>query len=217
MKRRVSAHSVPYATFPSPHRVGAKNWESASYRKTSTIHDQHNTVSEQVCSCCFYYYVTWYLSSLVSVLEKIYDFFHSSWFLTSRLTRFILNETYRCVLLSYYGIKNYKDLEQNWCRGSVESLFLTSFKLPRINIGFSTTNWRKLCIVVLSYDNHTLHKKKIGFIDGSISRPTNYNSMSLLAWGRNNSIVISWILNYVSHKISASHIYMFSVWHMKRS
>ena len=41
-------------------------------------------------------------------------------------------------------------------------------------------------------------KNKLGFIDGSISRPDGTESNLLSSWTRNNSIVISWILNSVS-------------------
>ena len=47
-------------------------------------------------------------------------------------------------------------------------------------------------------------KNKIGFIDGTISRPT---GDLLPAWIRNNNIVISWILNFVSKPISASILF----------
>ena len=49
-------------------------------------------------------------------------------------------------------------------------------------------------------------KNKLGFIDGTIQRPS--GDVSLLhAWIRNNNMVISWILNVVSKEISASIIY----------
>ncbi|XP_062088793.1 uncharacterized protein LOC133795356 [Humulus lupulus] len=50
-------------------------------------------------------------------------------------------------------------------------------------------------------------KNKIGFLDGSISRPSPTDTSLYNAWCRNNNIVISWILNSVSKEISASILY----------
>lgn len=50
-------------------------------------------------------------------------------------------------------------------------------------------------------------KNKLGFIDGSISRPSTADPDLLTSWIRNNNIVISWILNSVSKEISASIIF----------
>lgn len=47
-------------------------------------------------------------------------------------------------------------------------------------------------------------KNKLGFIDGSISKPT---GNLLPAWIRNNHIVIAWILNSVSKTISGSLLF----------
>lgn len=49
-------------------------------------------------------------------------------------------------------------------------------------------------------------KNKLGFIDGSIIKPT-ITDVLLRAWIRNNNVVISWILNSVSKEISASVMY----------
>ncbi|XP_062113276.1 uncharacterized protein LOC133824416 [Humulus lupulus] len=50
-------------------------------------------------------------------------------------------------------------------------------------------------------------KNKLGFLDGSITKPSQSDSFMSNAWIRNNNIVISWILNFVSKEISASIIY----------
>ena len=50
-------------------------------------------------------------------------------------------------------------------------------------------------------------KNKLGFIDGSISRPDGTDSNLLSSWTRNKSIVISWILNSVSKEIAASILF----------
>ena len=52
-----------------------------------------------------------------------------------------------------------------------------------------------------------LAKNKIGFLDGSISKPSSTNSILYNAWTRNNNIVISWIFNSVSKEISSSILY----------
>ncbi|KAL5554634.1 hypothetical protein UlMin_042035 [Ulmus minor] len=49
-------------------------------------------------------------------------------------------------------------------------------------------------------------KNKLGFIDGSISKPQGTDP-NLNSWITNNNIVISWILNSVSKEISASIIF----------
>ncbi|XP_075473859.1 uncharacterized protein LOC142504903 [Primulina tabacum] len=50
-------------------------------------------------------------------------------------------------------------------------------------------------------------KNKLGFVDGSIPKPS-YSEVNLLnAWVRNNNIVISWLLNSVSKDISASILF----------
>lgn len=47
-------------------------------------------------------------------------------------------------------------------------------------------------------------KNKLGFVDGSIISPHDDGSNEFRLWRRNNTIVISWILNSVSKEISAS-------------
>lgn len=58
--------------------------------------------------------------------------------------------------------------------------------------------WSRSMILTLSIKN------KLGFIDGSIPKPTRD---LLPAWTRNNHIVIAWILNSVSKGISSSIIF----------
>ena len=50
-------------------------------------------------------------------------------------------------------------------------------------------------------------KNKLGFVDGSIEKPSGENSDLLNCWMRNNNIVIAWLLNSVSKEISASLLY----------
>ena len=50
-------------------------------------------------------------------------------------------------------------------------------------------------------------KNKIGFLDGSISKPSLSDQNLYTAWIRNNNMVISWILNSVSKEISSSILY----------
>ncbi|XP_030502719.2 uncharacterized protein LOC115717889 [Cannabis sativa] len=51
-------------------------------------------------------------------------------------------------------------------------------------------------------------KNKIGFLDGSIPKPSPTDFVMYNAWVRNNNIVISWILiNSVSKEISSSILY----------
>ncbi|XP_073121108.1 uncharacterized protein [Henckelia pumila] len=50
-------------------------------------------------------------------------------------------------------------------------------------------------------------KNKLGFIDGSISKPSVTDPILLQAWMRKNNIVISWLLNSVSKEISASILF----------
>ncbi|KAL5552462.1 hypothetical protein UlMin_039863 [Ulmus minor] len=53
-------------------------------------------------------------------------------------------------------------------------------------------------------------KNKLGFIDGSITKPEGNDLNLLNSWIRNNNVVISWILNSVSKEISASVIFSVS-------
>uniref|UniRef100_A0A803QC71 Retrotransposon Copia-like N-terminal domain-containing protein n=1 Tax=Cannabis sativa TaxID=3483 RepID=A0A803QC71_CANSA len=50
-------------------------------------------------------------------------------------------------------------------------------------------------------------KNKLGFLDGSIPKPSSSDYTLYNVWIRNNNIVISWILNSVSKEISSSILY----------
>lgn len=66
--------------------------------------------------------------------------------------------------------------------------------------GENCSAWSRAMFMALSVKN------KVGFIDGSITRPED-NTELLNSWIHNNNMVISWILNCVSKEISASIIY----------
>mgnify|MGYP000388353246 CR=1 FL=1 len=53
-----------------------------------------------------------------------------------------------------------------------------------------------------------LVKNKVGFVDGSITKPKGIDSELVDSWVRNNNMFILWILNYVSKEISASIIFI---------
>ena len=50
-------------------------------------------------------------------------------------------------------------------------------------------------------------KNKLGFIDGSITKSEGNDINLLNSWIRNNNVVISWILNFISKEISDSVIF----------
>ncbi|XP_022889320.1 uncharacterized protein LOC111404796 [Olea europaea var. sylvestris] len=50
-------------------------------------------------------------------------------------------------------------------------------------------------------------KNKLGFINGTITKPADSKAELINAWIRNNNMVISWNLNSISKEISASVIY----------
>ena len=50
-------------------------------------------------------------------------------------------------------------------------------------------------------------KSKIGFVDGFITVAMAVTPLEKIAWSKNNSMISSWILNSVSHHITASVIY----------
>ncbi|KAL5568470.1 hypothetical protein UlMin_025045 [Ulmus minor] len=72
-------------------------------------------------------------------------------------------------------------------------------------IGENHASWSCAMLIALSVKN------KLGFVDGSIPKPTGTNP-NLSSWIRNNNIVISWILNSVSKEISASIIFSVSAY-----
>lgn len=67
--------------------------------------------------------------------------------------------------------------------------------------GDNYASWKRAMVIALSV------KHKVGFIDGSIEKLDETDSILLNSWIRNNNIVISWILNSVSKDISASIIF----------
>ncbi|KAL5540434.1 hypothetical protein UlMin_044950 [Ulmus minor] len=66
--------------------------------------------------------------------------------------------------------------------------------------GDKYASWSRAMLIALSVKN------KLGFIDGSITKPESNDLNLLNSWIRNNNVVISWILNSVSKEISASVI-----------
>lgn len=64
-------------------------------------------------------------------------------------------------------------------------------------------SWSRSMLIALSVKN------KLGFIEGSITRPT---GELLPAWIHNDHVVIAWILNSVSKKISSSILFSESTW-----
>ncbi|XP_073030872.1 uncharacterized protein [Primulina eburnea] len=67
--------------------------------------------------------------------------------------------------------------------------------------GDNFASWSRAMRIALSVKN------KLGFVDGSISKPAASEDTLLNAWIRNNNIVISWLLNSVSKDISASILF----------
>ncbi|KAL5754433.1 hypothetical protein ACOSP7_022653 [Xanthoceras sorbifolium] len=67
--------------------------------------------------------------------------------------------------------------------------------------GENYASWSRAMLIALSVKN------KLGFVDGSITKPEGTQIELLNSWIRNNNIVISWILNLVSKDISASIIF----------
>ena len=67
--------------------------------------------------------------------------------------------------------------------------------------GDNYSSWSRAMTIALSIKN------KVGFIDGSISKPEGTDFNLLNSWIRNNNMVISWILNSVSKEISASILF----------
>ncbi|KAI3712580.1 hypothetical protein L1987_71139 [Smallanthus sonchifolius] len=85
---------------------------------------------------------------------------------------------------------------------SSNPLFLHSSDHPGLLLvsktfdGFSFGSWKRAMSIVLSAKN------KLGFVDGTVVRPT--SSPNLELWKRCNNMVISWILNTLSSDISES-------------
>lgn len=68
--------------------------------------------------------------------------------------------------------------------------------------GDNYNSWSQAMLIALSVKN------KIGFIDGTLSKPNNSDIANYSAWMRNNKLVISWILNSVSKEISTSVMFI---------
>ena len=73
--------------------------------------------------------------------------------------------------------------------------------VSQVLTGENYASWSRAMTIALSVNN------KLGFVDGSIRRPTSTDLSLLNSWTRNNNVVISWILNSVSKEISASVIF----------
>ncbi|EXC16177.1 hypothetical protein L484_024345 [Morus notabilis] len=75
--------------------------------------------------------------------------------------------------------------------------------------GDNYASWSRAMMIALSVKN------KLGFIDGSITKPEGTDLNLLSSWIRNNNMVISWILNSVSKEISARSLFAefaFEIW-----
>jgi len=81
-------------------------------------------------------------------------------------------------------------------------------------------SWKRTFLIALS------SKNKVGFVDGTIARPTN-DSPLLLYWQRCKDLVASWILNSLRKEISGSVVLQYcsrdvgriggKVWPVKQS
>jgi len=69
-------------------------------------------------------------------------------------------------------------------------------------IGSNYNTWSRSMIVSL------IAKNKMGFIDGSISKPSPDDDVLFHAWTRCNNMIIAWILNSISKEIASSVIYI---------
>jgi hypothetical protein len=69
--------------------------------------------------------------------------------------------------------------------------------------GDNYSSWRRAMIMALTAKN------KIGFVNGSLSKPDVSKSDPLhFSWCRCNNMVLSWLINSVSKEIAASIIYI---------
>lgn len=71
--------------------------------------------------------------------------------------------------------------------------------------GDSYSSWSRAMKIALYVKN------KLGFIDGTIAKPSVTEVNLLNYWTRSNNIVFSWILNSVSYEMSASVLFSDSV------
>ncbi|KAL5550878.1 hypothetical protein UlMin_001054 [Ulmus minor] len=82
---------------------------------------------------------------------------------------------------------------------------------PSVNLvstllnGANYHTWRQAMVMAL------IAKNKIGFIDGTISRPMLTNLL-FNAWSRCNSMISSWIINVVTRDIAGNILYLDSVY-----
>ena len=97
---------------------------------------------------------------------------------------------------------------------SSSPFFLNNGDHPGLNLvshpltGNNYHTWRRAMIMALTAKN------KIGFVDGTIPKPTP-NDLLFSIWCRCNSMVSSWIINAVSRDIADSLLYIdsaFEVW-----
>lgn len=61
--------------------------------------------------------------------------------------------------------------------------------------------WSKSMLIILEAKN------KLGFIDGTITKPSSDDPDLLRLWNRNNSTIVAWIMNSVSKEIATSILY----------
>ncbi|RVW13837.1 Retrovirus-related Pol polyprotein from transposon RE1 [Vitis vinifera] len=85
--------------------------------------------------------------------------------------------------------------------------FLHNGDHPGLNLvsnlltGANYHTWRKAMLMALTAKN------KVGFVDGTISRPMSHD-LIYGAWNRCNSMISSWIINAVSREIADSLLYL---------
>jgi len=87
--------------------------------------------------------------------------------------------------------------------GDSPGTFLVSQPL----VGNNYHTWKRSMTMALSAKN------KLGFIDGSLTKPA-MDASEFSAWNRCNNMVLSWILNSVSQEIASSIIYIESAQEM---
>ncbi|KAL5556865.1 hypothetical protein UlMin_039101 [Ulmus minor] len=93
--------------------------------------------------------------------------------------------------------------------------FLHNGDHPGLNLvsnplnGANFHTWRRAMLMALNAKN------KIGFVDGTISRPLS-TYLIFNAWSRCNSMISSWIINVVTRDISDSLLYLDSVYEIWR-
>lgn len=76
-------------------------------------------------------------------------------------------------------------------------LLLVSHKLS----GGNYHTWKRAVLMALTAKN------KVGFIDGTISKPEEGDARFAI-WTQCNSMISSWILNFVDHEIANSLLYL---------